>query len=86
MKMELSEKDINFELNNKEVSFKLPFEEYEGHKDMRFISFQVEYMRNAWKLTLKSKELYITLNTPFQPILLDNQEDVQVVVLPVRTY
>jgi hypothetical protein len=88
IKMDLGKEDIGFELVQQDVSFKLPFEEYEGHEDIKSITFQIEYMRNALEAheKLKSNELYITFEHPFKPIVLDNQEDVQVIVLPVRTY
>ena len=35
---------------------------------------------------LKSNEVFIQIASELRPILLDNQEDVQAVVLPVKTY
>jgi hypothetical protein len=80
--------DIRFELDQQDVSFKLPFEEYEGHENINKVKFQIDYMRNALEAheKLKSKELFITFQGELNPILLDNQDDVQAIVLPVRVY
>jgi DNA polymerase III sliding clamp (beta) subunit (PCNA family) len=86
--MNLTNDSISFEFRNRNISFQLPFEEMDSSPDIRAITYQVEYMKNALEahFLLNSQEVYISLSSPLRPILLDNQNDVQAVVLPVRIY
>lgn len=88
LSMKLTEETIHFEFKNKEITFKLPYEEFEYHPEVTSINYSVELMRNALEAheKLQSKELYISISSPFRLILLDNGGDVQALVLPVRTY
>lgn len=85
--MNLNEK-VSFELKAQNISFELPYEEFEGHESIERVTYNVEYMRDALEAheKLKSNEVFIQMASELRPILLDNQEDVQAVVLPVRTY
>lgn len=87
IKMKL-DTEISFELDNHDVKFSLPYEEYKGHERIPSIKFQAELMRNAFEAVekLKSKEVTIYLSAQMAPILLDNGVDVQSIVLPVRSY
>lgn len=77
-----------FEVNHTEITFNLPVEEYHHNKKVEKITYQAGYMRDVLESHSKlgSEELYIHMDSQMKPMVLDNQDDVLGIVLPVRTY
>ena len=85
--MKMEQEHITFEIKNKGISFKLPFEEIELDETADTISYQIEYMRDALEslVVMQSKQVMIKLSSPMRPILLENGIDVEAFILPIRT-
>lgn len=83
--MKIGKGEIEFSINQQEIAFKLPFEELSNEEEFT-ISYNVEYMRNALEAhaALKSKEIIIGFSGFLKPFVLDNNDDLKTVVLPVR--
>jgi PII-like signaling protein len=86
--MVVDKENVNFEIKQHDVSFKLPFDEIENLKEIGSISYSCEYMRDALEahVSLNSKVVELQLHGGMSPFVFDDQERLQTMVLPVRTF
>lgn len=86
-RMHFKEKHIEIELSVHKIFIQLPHEVYQK-PEMNVISFNVEYMRDALEAhhKLNSEQLTIYFNGNMRPFVMDDDEAVMTLVLPVRTY
>lgn len=85
-KMIFKEDHIEIELPIHKVVIQLPHEVYQK-PDMDAISFQVEYMRDALEahMKLNSEQVTFYFCGPMKPFILDDDNAVMTLILPVRT-
>lgn len=76
--------EFKTEIDN--VIFTLPKTEYQKPKDIDVIFFNAQYMRDALEAhtLMKSQAVSFKFKSQYMPFLIDNEEDVQALVLPVR--
>lgn len=85
-KMNFKEDHIEIELSVHKITIKLPHEVYQKPM-MDAISFRLEYMRDALEahFKLNSQQLTFYFNGPMKPFVMDDDNAVTTLVLPVRT-
>lgn len=81
------ENHVEVELKKHNIVIKLPHEVYQK-PETKVITFQAEYMRDALEAhhKLNSEQLTFYFKRQMRPMILDNDIDVKVLVLPVRTF
>jgi hypothetical protein len=80
------EEHIEVELNRYKIFVQLPYEVYQK-PDMKALTLNVQYMRDALEAHLKmeSEQIRIHLIGPMKPMILDDDKAVRTLILPVRT-
>lgn len=86
-RMQFKENHVEIELSVHKIIIQLPHEVYQK-PEMNAISFRVEYMRDALEahFKLNSEQLTFYFQGSMRPFIMDDDEAVMTVVLPVRTY
>lgn len=86
VKLKFQDNHIEMELIGHDIVIQLPHEVYQKPK-MEVISFNVEYMRDALEahFKLNSEQITMYFNGPLKPFILDDENTVQTLILPVRT-
>ena len=74
--------------SGQKICIDLPFDDYEKSEKLDDISFNVELMRNALEAHYKmnSATLNLYFASKLRPIILDDENKVKTMILPVRTY
>lgn len=85
-KMHFKEKHIEIELSVHKIFIQLPHETYQK-PEIDIISFNVEYVRDALEAHFKldSEQLNFYFSGNMRPFIMDDDEAVMTLVLPVRT-
>ena len=85
-KMHFKENHVEMELTVHKIIIQLPHEVYQK-PEMNAISFNVEYMRDALEahFKLNSEQLTLYFKGSMRPFIMDDDEAVMTLVLPVRT-
>lgn len=86
-RMQFKENHVEIELSVHKIIIQLPHEVYQK-PEIDAISFNVEYMRDALEAHFKmnSEQLTLYFHGTMRPFILDDDEAVMTLVLPVRTY
>ena len=75
-------------INENGILTELPTESYEKPEGVNHVYFAVDYMRDALEAhcNLESKELNIYIQGHYRPIIMDDENMVKTIILPVRKY
>ncbi|WP_156290750.1 hypothetical protein [Oceanobacillus salinisoli] len=88
VRFNFNEESVEVELKELGIIMQLPTNEYTKIKDLDVISYNPEYLRDALEahFKLNSEELTIYFRGNMTPFILDDNERVRTLILPVRTY
>jgi hypothetical protein len=86
--LKMNEEGFSFLVKGTDITFTLPAEEYEFSEDVKQIAYNPLYLRDSLEAHVKlgSKSVDIKIKGQLRPFVLDNNNDVQALILPVRTY